>query len=842
MDTSYHDVSSIHVETIVDTKTEIVDNGFVRFYRVQWKSSWETEASLLKFCSNIINDYWKDKTSCPGKPSLQISALTENQGNVSSNGLPPLHLIANSTFNPSSSTDTKSQSSTSFNVSMLSTSSKVVPPLPSLFSPHGMISPLFGGQLSSNDRLNAVPISSQERLNSIIKENESNSPASTPSVISVNINNKEINQSIHSTTSNLNTASIRNPSIVSTPLNEANKPTVVSQSRSSSDLPVINAISTDSSIITSSTPVTSSSIEITLDVPPLYKANNDFHVISSIAKQDPVKLDAAVKNPIYSVIAKVEEGTPLTMDVEKDEINIETSKEHDYATSSSSTGAASNEQDKVTILVVEDSNGQKVMETKGTQTDVPPSNRRKRPLSNKKAPAKKPAAKKTVTKKTPAKKASTKAESTTSRSTPRKRTPRKIIKAEAPGDDDLWEEPPPLHKISDTFEDEREIEIPDMDEDGDEDEEDYLDWTSSEGEEADSDDTDYDPSKEGGVVTESDHEIKYSDSSENPIKSKPKKAKKPRVPRPPKQPKGNFPLTKCDECGKEHMKSSCPRCIKRKTCEVCGHRYVNKCTKCAYTCEQCGKICWKSYRLKQHIETIHDKIKKYKCDTCGLLFVAKSRLIRHRDVHKAAPDLICNICQKAFRHRTTFYRHRKIHSGVKPYKCPVCNRDFQQKEAMKTHQRIHNTGPKRFKCLLCEKDFNHKVSLKEHMQKHHNKDEQQAAVMIGLWKKYQMEEGGAVLDTPNPEILLNRALNAVAMKPLDGGIMNNAVASQPMSIPPPPPPSHIQQLPPHSHPPHQPPHMHPHITHPHVSLVDFPYLDFAQHEIQIPVPLSYDPR
>ena len=136
---------------------------------------------------------------------------------------------------------------------------------------------------------------------------------------------------------------------------------------------------------------------------------------------------------------------------------------------------------------------------------------------------------------------------------------------------------------------------------------------------------------------------------------------------------------------------------------------------------------------------------------------------------------------------------------------------------MKTHLRIHSTGPKRFKCLLCAKDFNHKVSLKEHMQKHHNKDEQQAAVMIGLWKKYQQEEGNKVEEV-NHDALLTRALTAVAMKPNDGppqgvvhptqSIFQPALTTTPHQV-------NQQQG--------------------QVTFIDFPYIDFANHELQIPL-------
>ena len=133
------------------------------------------------------------------------------------------------------------------------------------------------------------------------------------------------------------------------------------------------------------------------------------------------------------------------------------------------------------------------------------------------------------------------------------------------------------------------------------------------------------------------------------------------------------------------------------------------------------------------------------------------------EIHKEVKDYVCPHCNKGFKARKVFARHLKIHTGEKPHHCDICGKDFLQRIALKVHMRTHNNGPKRFQCLVCQKDFNHKVSLKEHMNRHHNESEKQAAIMIGLWTKYKVEEG-IEEETEEKKDLLTRALTAVALE------------------------------------------------------------------------------
>jgi len=59
---SIHSMSEIlfnQVQQIADVKTCNVDNVEQKYYKVQWKCTWEPATVLERFCSKMIEDYNK---------------------------------------------------------------------------------------------------------------------------------------------------------------------------------------------------------------------------------------------------------------------------------------------------------------------------------------------------------------------------------------------------------------------------------------------------------------------------------------------------------------------------------------------------------------------------------------------------------------------------------------------------------------------------------------------------------------------------------------------------------------------------------------------------------------
>jgi len=75
------------VEQIADVKTCNLDNVEQRFYKVQWKCTWEPAIVLEKFCGTIIADYEKGPNSCKNQTETVEKTKQHNfeEGNARAN-------------------------------------------------------------------------------------------------------------------------------------------------------------------------------------------------------------------------------------------------------------------------------------------------------------------------------------------------------------------------------------------------------------------------------------------------------------------------------------------------------------------------------------------------------------------------------------------------------------------------------------------------------------------------------------------------------------------------------------------------------------------------------------
>ena len=77
----------------------------------------------------------------------------------------------------------------------------------------------------------------------------------------------------------------------------------------------------------------------------------------------------------------------------------------------------------------------------------------------------------------------------------------------------------------------------------------------------------------------------------------------------------------------------------------------------------CGSEYFSKYNLKRHVESVHMKVKNFKCLICTQLFSSKQSLKEH------------------------YYRHE----GLIPFKCLTCDKTFRQASLLSLHKRIHNS-------------------------------------------------------------------------------------------------------------------------------------------------------
>ena len=83
----------------------------------------------------------------------------------------------------------------------------------------------------------------------------------------------------------------------------------------------------------------------------------------------------------------------------------------------------------------------------------------------------------------------------------------------------------------------------------------------------------------------------------------------------------------------------------------------------------------KSYRLKGHFKTVHEKVP---CVHFGEL-IPVSVMSEHIRAHHTSNDdkrHKCDVCGKGFNDMCPFKDHKNIHTGEKPYKCKYCSAYF----------------------------------------------------------------------------------------------------------------------------------------------------------------------
>ncbi|XP_032526287.2 zinc finger protein 28-like isoform X2 [Danaus plexippus] len=169
----------------------------------------------------------------------------------------------------------------------------------------------------------------------------------------------------------------------------------------------------------------------------------------------------------------------------------------------------------------------------------------------------------------------------------------------------------------------------------------------------------------------------------------------------------------------------------------------------AYPCDICKKVYTTQQKHKNHVDTVHKMIKRFKCTKCPERFSEYFRRQKHLvEVHGLAPlHYKCNVCDKAFDRRYTLSRHMKRdhleerdyqcqlcsykcftnnelsvhmikHNGERIHECSVCNKSYARKKTLREHMRIHNND-RRFSCAVCGQSFVQKCSLKGHVKTHH---------------------------------------------------------------------------------------------------------------------------
>ena len=123
------------------------------------------------------------------------------------------------------------------------------------------------------------------------------------------------------------------------------------------------------------------------------------------------------------------------------------------------------------------------------------------------------------------------------------------------------------------------------------------------------------------------------------------------------------------------------------------------------SCNQCQAKFTLVRHLKHHIETVHNKVKKFLCSFCGYAASSRSALQLHVRKHTGDKPFQCGECSYSTADHNSLRRHKMRHSGVRPYRCPYCPYTSIQSTTYKVHLKtkhaVEDMSSILFQCGVC---------------------------------------------------------------------------------------------------------------------------------------------
>ena len=133
----------------------------------------------------------------------------------------------------------------------------------------------------------------------------------------------------------------------------------------------------------------------------------------------------------------------------------------------------------------------------------------------------------------------------------------------------------------------------------------------------------------------------------------------------------NFTSTSADippSVGDPNLEGRRDICERRKhTCIQCGSEFNTRShlwrhvkaehNNRRFSCPQCPCTYASKFGLNEHVNLIHEKLSRYRCETCGKGFMVRSRYLDHIATHAGVQRHACPICHMYFTHKGSLKRH-----------------------------------------------------------------------------------------------------------------------------------------------------------------------------------------
>lgn len=120
--------------------------------------------------------------------------------------------------------------------------------------------------------------------------------------------------------------------------------------------------------------------------------------------------------------------------------------------------------------------------------------------------------------------------------------------------------------------------------------------------------------------------------------------------------------------------------------------------------------------VRIHVQKVHQKVTRYRCDDCGAWFTIKYHLSKHQHDTQQNNPYKCLQCGHRYASELGLKRHQLIHTTkIKTFNCPICQTTFSKNALLQKHFRVSSRS---CCCTSCQQSFSSKKYLDRHLRIH----------------------------------------------------------------------------------------------------------------------------